>query len=293
MSTTIIYTIVTISVLGTLVALVLYFVAQRFKVYEDPRIDQVEGELPSANCGGCGYAGCRNFAEALVKSETFDNLYCPVGGNDVMLRVAKLLGREAPEQEAKVAVLRCNGACEFRPKTNTYNGASSCAIAAALYSGETGCSFGCLGMGDCAIVCNFDALHMNPFTGLPVVDEDKCTSCGACVKACPRNLFELRKKWKGHKKIYVACMNEDKGGVAGKNCSVACIGCSKCFKVCPHEAIQMKNNLAFIDSYKCKLCRKCAPECPTGAILETGFPVRKPKTDEQNAESTVNLEKGE
>jgi ferredoxin len=128
---------------------------------------------------------------------------------------------------------------------------------------------------------------MDPVTGLPVVDDDKCTACGACVKACPRNLFELRKRWKGNKKIYVACMNEDKGGVARKNCAVACIGCSKCFKVCPYEAIVIKNNLAFIDSDKCKLCRKCVPECPTNAIIELGFPVRKPKPDEQAAESNV------
>jgi Fe-S-cluster-containing hydrogenase component 2 len=124
---------------------------------------------------------------------------------------------------------------------------------------------------------------MDEKTGLPVVDEEQCTACGACVKACPRNLFELRKRWKGNKKIYVACSNEDKGGVARKNCSVACIGCSKCFKICPHDAIVMKNNLAFIDSDKCKLCRKCFPECPTGSIIETGFPPKKEKMAEETA----------
>jgi electron transport complex protein RnfB len=275
MSPIIIYTIITLSLLGAVAALVLYFVAQRFKVYEDPNIDLVEAELPAANCGGCGFAGCRNFAETLVKAENFDGLFCPVGGNETMARIATVLGREAVTQEARVAVLRCNGTCEFRPKTSMYDGTMSCAIASALYGGETGCNYGCLGFGDCVAVCNFDALHMDPVTGLPVVDDKKCTSCGACVRECPKDLFELRKRWKGDKKIYVACMNEDKGGVARKNCSVACIGCSKCFKVCPHDAIVMKNNLAFIDSDKCKLCRKCAPECPTNAILEIGFPIRK------------------
>jgi len=161
-------------------------------------------------------------------------------------------------------------------------------IASSFYSGETGCSYGCHGFGDCVLVCSFDALHLDPVSGLPVVDDQKCTSCGACVKACPRQLFELRKRWKGDKKIYVACMNEDKGGVARKSCAVACIGCSKCFKVCPHEAITMKNNLAFIDSDKCKLCRKCIPECPTASILEIGFPTRKSKSDEQTVESSMN-----
>jgi electron transport complex protein RnfB len=287
MGITIVYTIVTLSLLGALAAIVLYFVAQRFKVFEDPRIDLVEAELPAANCGGCGYAGCRNLAEAIVKSDSFDGLFCPVGGNETMTKIAVVLGRESVTKEARVAVLRCNGACEYRPRTNVYDGAPSCSIASALYSGETGCTYGCLGLGDCVAVCNFDALHMDTVTGLPVVDEQKCTACGACVKACPRNLFELRKRWKGDKKIYVACSNEDKGGVARKNCTVACIGCSKCFKVCPHNAITMNNNLAFIDSDKCRLCRKCVPECPTGAIIETGFPVRKAQTGDITDENKV------
>ncbi len=283
MNTIILYTVLTLSLLGFIAAFILYFVAERFKVYEDPRIDDVEASLPGANCGGCGYAGCRNFAEALVKAPSLDGLFCPVGGNETMSAVARILGKEAVAKDPRVAVLRCNGACEYRPKTNHYDGSSSCAVAAALYGGDTGCQYGCLGLGDCVAVCNFDALHMNPFTGLPVVDGDKCTACGACVKACPRNLFELRKRWKGNKKIYVACMNEDKGGVAKKNCAVACIGCSKCFKVCPFEAITMNNNLAFIDSDKCRLCRKCVPECPTHSIIETGFPIRKEKVTEGGA----------
>ncbi len=283
MSITILYTVLTLSLLGAVAAVVLYIVAQRFKVFEDPRIDLVEAELPAANCGGCGYAGCRNLAETLVKSDSFDGLFCPVGGNDVMARIATVLGREAVAKEARVAVLRCNGTCEFRPRTNVYDGTKSCTIASALYSGETGCTYGCHGFGDCVAACTFDALHMDEKTGLPVVDDEKCTACGACVKACPRSLFELRKRWKGNKKIYVACSNEDKGGVARKNCSVACIGCSKCFKVCPHEAIVMKSNLAFIDSDKCKLCRKCVAECPTGSIIEVGFPPRKEKMAEETA----------
>jgi Na+-translocating ferredoxin:NAD+ oxidoreductase RNF subunit RnfB len=277
MNTYILYTVLTLSLLGFIAAFILYIVAERFKVYEDPRIDDVEANLPGANCGGCGYAGCRNFSEALVKAPSLDGLFCPVGGNETMSAVAQILGKESVSKDPRVAVLRCNGACEYRPKTNKYDGASSCAVAAALYGGDTGCQYGCLGLGDCVVVCKFDALHMDSVTGLPVVDDDKCTACGACVKACPRNLFELRKRWKGNKKIYVACMNEDKGGIAKKNCTVACIGCSKCFKVCPFEAITMNNNLAFINSDKCRLCRKCVPECPTHSIIETGFPVRKEK----------------
>jgi Na+-translocating ferredoxin:NAD+ oxidoreductase subunit B len=292
MSQIIIYTIVTLVAIGAVAAIVLYFIAQKFKVYEDPRIDQVEEALPAANCGGCGFAGCRNFAEALVKAESFDGLFCPVGGNEVMADVASILGREAVEQDAQVAVVRCNGRPEFRPHTNIYDGADSCAVAHSLYTGEGGCPHGCLGCGDCTVVCDFDAIHMNPETGLPEVIDDNCTACNACVIACPRDIIELRKKNKKDRKIFVSCINEEKGGVARKNCSVACIGCSKCFKVCPHDAITMNNNLAYIDPVKCRLCRKCVPECPTDAILEINFPPPRVKAEPTVGESESGSESG-
>jgi len=284
MSQIIIYTIITLVAIGSAAAIILYFVAQKFKVYEDPRIDEVEGVLPAANCGGCGFPGCRNFAETLVKTESWEDLFCPVGGNETMANAAGILGREAIEQAPRVAVVRCNGTPEFRPRSNVYDGAPTCAIAHSLYSGEGGCPHGCLGLGDCVVVCAFDAIHMDPMSELPVVVDDKCTACGACVDACPRNIIELRKKNKKDRKIFVSCINEEKGGPAKKNCSVACIGCSKCFKVCPYEAITMENNLAFIDSDKCKLCRKCVVECPTDAILEIHFPPKKEKTEPAEAE---------
>ncbi|MCF8381118.1 MAG: Fe-S cluster domain-containing protein [Bacteroidales bacterium] len=284
MTNIVLYTVISLSTIGVSAAVILYFVAQKFKVYEDPRIDEVEEALPAANCGGCGFAGCRNFADALVKAENMDDLYCPVGGNDVMAKVAGILGHEAVAKAATVAVIRCNGRPEFRPKTNQYDGVQTCAIVHNLYSGESGCPHGCLGCGDCVAACDFDAIHMNPDTGLPEVIDDKCTACGACVKACPRDIIELRKKNPKDRKIFVSCINEEKGAVAKKNCSVACIGCSACFKVCPFEAITMNNNLAFIDADKCRLCRKCVEVCPTDAILEIGFPPRKikPETIEES-----------
>lgn len=269
------YTVLTLVVLGVVAALLLYLTAQKFKVVEDPRIDQVEKMLPGANCGGCGFAGCRAMAEALVKNDDIASLYCPVGGADTMKSVSSFLGKAAAEREPQVAVVRCNGSCDNRPRTNRFDGAASCKIESSLYSGETGCVFGCLGNGDCVAVCEFGAIKMNETTGLPEVDWEKCTACGACVKACPKSIIELRKKMPKGRKVYVSCVNKDKGGVARKNCKVACIGCGKCQKVCPFDAITVENNLAFIDSSKCRLCRKCVVECPTGAIVETGFPPRK------------------
>ena len=290
MSTVIIYTILVLSIIGVLAAIILYFVAQKFKVYEDPRIDQVEAALPGANCGGCGFAGCRAFAETCVKSENLNDLFCPVGGNDCMGGVADILGIVAEKKDPKIAVVRCNGTCEHRPKTNIYDGTMSCAIAASLYSGDTGCQYGCLGCGDCVVSCDFDALHMNPDTGLPEVDENKCVACGACVKACPKTLIELRKKAPKNRQIYVSCRNMDKATVALKSCSVACIGCRKCEKVCAYEAIKIGDNLAYIDPDKCKLCRKCVSVCPTHSIVELNFPSRKITEKDESAIVSVKNE---
>lgn len=291
MDQVLLFTILTLCMLGVLSAVILYFVAQKFKVYEDPRIDSVEGMLPGANCGGCGFAGCRALADALVKEDDISALNCPVGGGDCMKAIASFLGKAAPERDPQVAVVRCAGSCEKRPRTNLYDGAKSCAVIASTYGGETGCNYGCLGQGDCVVVCNFGAIEINPLTGLPEVNEEKCTACGACVKACPKMIIELRKKGIKNRRIYVACANKDKGAIARKSCSTACIGCGKCVKSCEFGAITMKDNLAYIDADLCKLCRKCASECPTGAIVELNFPPRAPKKDKPVAPATTPVEK--
>lgn len=275
--------VISLGAIGLVAAIILYVASKKFAVYEDPRIGQVAEVLPQANCGGCGYPGCGGFAAACVKAGSLDGKFCPVGGQPVMDKVAGILGLEAAAAEPKVAVVRCNGTCENRPRTTQYDGVRSCAIAHATYGGETGCTFGCLGCGDCVSACKFGALHMNPETGLPEVDEEKCTACGACVKTCPRNIIELRPKGKNNRRVYVQCVNKDKGAVARKACTAACIGCGKCVKVCPFEAITLENNLAYIDPAKCKSCRKCEMECPQGAIIAKNFPPRKAKPAEAPA----------
>lgn len=281
----ILISLITLGLVGAVSSIILFFTAQKFHVFEDTRINDVEEALPSANCGGCGFPGCRAFAEACVKAETMDGLNCPVGGAPTMENVANILGRTVVVTAPTVAVVRCGGTCDHRPRMNKYDGVQHCFIAHNLYSGETGCSFGCLGLGDCEVSCEFDAIKVNPVTKLPEVDEDKCTSCGACVKACPKLLIELRKKGPKSRRIYVSCRNEDRGPIAKKSCDVSCIACTKCEKVCPHEAITISNNLAFIHDDKCKLCRKCVEVCPTNAIVELNFPPRKVKTEEVAVEA--------
>ena len=274
MTTTIIYTIISLCAIGIASAVILYFVAQKFKVEEDPRIDTVESILPGANCGGCGKPGCRGSAEATVKATSLDGLFCPVGGAETMTKVAAALGMEVTAQTPQIAVVRCNGTCDHRQRTSQYDGYKSCAIEHSLYRGETDCTFGCLGCGDCVTACPFDAIHMDE-NGLPVVSEEKCVACGACVKACPRNIIELRNKGVKGRRVFVCCVNKDKGNIARKACTAACIGCGKCVKECPFEAITLENNLAYIDFRKCRLCRKCVSVCPTHAIHEVNFPPRK------------------
>ncbi len=278
---TILLSVISLGIIGALGAIILYIVSKKFEVIEDPRIAEVQDALPAANCGGCGFPGCSGFAVACVNAETLSGLSCPVGGQATMEKVAAILGLVVEKTEPKIAVVRCNGSCENRPSTTYYDGAPSCAMVASLYGGETECSYGCLGQGDCVTVCDFDAIKINAETRLPEVDDEKCTSCGACVQACPKMLIELRKKGPKSRRIFVSCMNKDKGGIAKKACAVACIGCKKCEKSCAFEAITIENNLAFIDDDKCRLCRKCVTECPTSAITELNFPPREEKIKEE------------
>lgn len=259
-------------------SVILYVCSKKFAVHEDPRLGQVTALLPGANCGGCGYPGCAGLAGALVKAAdagSLEGLMCPVGGAAVMGQVADLLGMAVANSEPKVAVVRCNGTCELRPHIAEYNGLKTCSAMHSCGAGETACGFGCLGCGDCANACSFGALTINPETGLPEVDEEKCTACGACVKACPRHIIELRKKGVKNRRVYVRCVNQDKGAVAMKACKAACIGCGKCAKECKFEAITVENNISYIDPDKCRLCRKCVEACPTHAIVAVNFPVPK------------------
>ena len=282
--------VIVLGVLGLVSALVLFYASHRFAVHEDPRIGQVAAVLPQANCGGCGYPGCSGFAAACVKAAdqgSLDGKLCPVGGQAVMEQVADIVGLSVVASAPKVAVVRCNGSCENRPRIAEFDGMPTCRVQQMLGMGETACPYGCLGCGDCVAACQFGAISINPSTGLPEVDEDKCTACGACAKACPRGVIEIRLKGPKGRRVVVLCNNKDKGAVANKACKSACIGCGKCVKTCEKfQAITLENNLAYIDAEKCKMCRKCEEACPKGAIHGFNFPPRKPAAP-QPAEPAV------
>ena len=286
MNNLIVLALIVLGAIGIISAVVLYFVAQKFKVIENPKIDEVAEVLPQANCGGCGFAGCRAFAEAMVKAETMEGFFCPVGGNDLAKQIAPILGVVAEEKDPMIAVIRCSGSKQHAVAKFTYDGPASCKFTHQLSSGESGCKYGCLGEGDCVAACSFDAMYMDILTGLPVV-KDNCVACGACVKACPRNIIEMRKRGKKDRRIFVSCVNMEKGAPAKKNCEVACTGCSLCLKECKFDAISIQNNLAYIDFEKCTLCRKCVAVCPTNVIHELNFPPKKEKAVKEEVDLSI------
>lgn len=269
---TFIFAFISMGVVAVILAIVIFLVFRKFQVEDNPKVRDVLSMLPGINCGACGFAGCQAMAVAFVDGAAkgdIDGLFCPPGAQPVSESIAAYLNMVPTNTHKRVAVLRCGGSCEASPSRLTYQGPSSCMVAHGLFAGEGGCAFGCMGHGDCVDSCTFDAMRLNPITGLPEIDTEKCTSCGACVKACPRNLIQLRLYGDQAKRVWVNCQNTEKGALSRKNCSVSCIACTKCVKVCDGiaQAITMENNLAYINPAKCIACGECVRVCPTGAIL--------------------------
>ena len=248
---------------GLLLATLLVFANRRFAVYEDPRIDQVEDMLPHANCGACGTAGCRVFAELLVAGEIQPGK-CTVNSQEMNQQIANFLGVDLGAGEKRTARLACAGGSNVARQHGVYQGIDSCRAATLVSGGGKGCVWGCLGIGDCAAACDFDAIVMDR-QNLPRVNDDKCTACGDCVDICPRDLFSLQPL--SHK-LWVACKNLEKGEAAEAECMVACNGCGRCAMDGPEGMIRIENNLAVIDYSRNALASRVAIErCPTGAIV--------------------------
>lgn len=235
----------------------------RLKVWEDPRIDQVSDLLPGANCGACGFAGCRAFAEAVIKGET-PPATCTVMGEGEREEVAHYLGVDAGEASPRVARLLCAGGADVAPWRADYVGIESCAAAAAVSGGGKGCPWGCLGLGDCAVSCDFQAITMST-VGLPVVDPGLCTACGDCVDACPLDLFTVMPL---DHHLVVQCRNLLEGDDATAVCSVACNACRRCVQDAAPGLIAMVDGLAVVDYGRIGLENpKAVERCPTGAIV--------------------------
>ncbi len=249
--------------LGLVLASVLAVANRKLHVAEDPRIDEVEEMLPNTNCGACGSPGCRAFAESCVQGAANPS-QCTVSSRDMTAFIAGYLGVELSDEEKKVARLACAGGNHVAKMRAVYSGLKTCRAAVAVGGGGKACSWGCLGLGDCDVSCDFDAIHMDTH-GLPVVDEDKCVACNDCVVACPLDLFSLQPV--SHQ-LWVACKSLAEGDQALAECEVACTGCARCASDAPDGLISIKDNLATIDYSRNRLASKLPIQrCPTGAIV--------------------------
>lgn len=234
------------------------------KVSEEER--KIKELLPGANCGACGFPGCEAYAKALAEKtgEYAPNL-CTVGGSETAQEIGKILGIEVAETEPKVCVLRCMGGRDEAVERFEYVGPGDCRSNHILLGGNKACPYGCLGGGHCVSVCPFKAIRMGP-DHLPVIDSEKCTACGICVKECPKQVLELIPR---SQLIYVACKSLDKGKAVKNVCKVGCIGCNMCVKVCPYEgAIAMDGNLPVMNYEKCTSCGICHNKCPTKSFID-------------------------
>jgi RnfABCDGE-type electron transport complex B subunit len=261
----IITAVVSVTIIGFICAVILNVASQLMYVKVDEREAALLAIMPGANCGACGYPGCSGFAAALVSGEAESN-QCPPGGQDLAAKISAILGIEAAHVEQKTAIVSCNGDINARQKKMEYKGIQSCEAAKQLFSGENACTFGCLGYGDCKIVCPSNAICMTD--GLARIIKHLCTGCGLCVKICPNKLISIEN---ANIPVFIACKNTEKGAVTRKKCSSGCIACTKCVKECPNGAITIIDNLAVIDYEKCKHhdkqgCAKCADVCVTKCI---------------------------
>jgi len=239
---TVIIGMISLGGLGFLFALGLSVAEKKLHVDEDMRIIRIVELLPGANCGACGYPGCSNFAENIVKGNApFDG--CPVCNSDNLDEIAAIMGTEAKKSERMIARVMCQGGNAETATKAEYIGIHSCLAASIVGGGEKLCEYGCIGYGDCVDACPFDAMYMNT-NGLPVISDDKCTGCGKCVEACPRNVIELHPE--SHK-LFVLCRNKDNPKIARKVCTKACIACGICVRAAEQGQITIDDNLATIN----------------------------------------------
>ena len=258
--------------LGLLFGLILGIASKVFHVDTDPRLDQLVDALPGANCGGCGYAGCSAYAQAVLDGKAPIGK-CASGGTPTAQAMAAIMGVKAEDVQRKVALVRCAGYNRTDEKgkptgakmKGEYEGIHDCLAASKVAGrGPLICKYGCLGFGNCTQVCKYDAIHI--VDGVAKVDPEKCVGCMSCASVCPRNLI-VPVDYGSY--AVVACASNAKGAVTIRGCSAGCIGCGLCQKICPEGAIHVENNLARIDYTKCTNCGLCATVCPQHLIASS------------------------
>ncbi len=258
------FTAIFLAGLGAVFGIGLAMAARRFATEVDPRVEQVLDVLAHAHCGACGYAGCQQYAEAVVLSPEIAPNLCTPGGASTAKAIAHITGKEIKEVEPRIARIFCQGGFSKSLRRFKYEGIEDCRASILTGGGDKSCIYGCLGYGTCSRVCPFEAITMSD-DNLPIVDPTKCTACGKCVQACPTKVIEI---FPLAKEVLVRCHSKDKGADTKKNCEIGCIACGICVKVCPYNSPMVENNLAWIILEKCRVCGICVRKCPTKAIMD-------------------------
>ena len=251
----------TLGALGLIMGVLLAVASRIFAVHTDERVEEIVAILPGANCGGCGFAGCTAYANAVVKGEASPSA-CVAGGAAAAQGIAKILGVDVDTRERRVAHVYCSGG-DLTARRFQYTGVQTCFAASRVANGPVECTFACLGFGDCVKACAFDAIRIE--NGHAFVDRDRCSGCGKCAATCPRKIIDLIP---AAAPVAVDCSSRDRGAFVRSVCEAGCIGCMLCTKKCEHDAIHVADNLARIDYDKCIGCGECAKVCPRGIIHE-------------------------
>lgn len=245
--------VLTLFALGFVSAAILAIASKVLHVEEDPRIEVVTEALPGANCGGCGFAGCEAYAIAVINDPDMAPDKCCAGGSDVAIRVAELTGKAAGDSEPRVMFRRCMKVEGQVARKYDYAGVMTCAAAKMLGGGPDACSYSCMGFGDCARACPFDAMWLED--GMVRISPSKCTSCGTCARVCPNGILELIPR---QARVMVFCSSRDKGKAVRDVCGVGCISCGACIKKCPAQCIRLEDDRIVIDH---KACLDYGPSC--------------------------------